>query len=131
MLSTDPIDILRDASGDIVNPPVFSSGPEGVRQQLIQNVRDSKGEWFLNRDIGPAWLPNDIVDEGQSILGNPFDEVRVRTEIRAAIFRTVAVTEIVSMSVEYLGPERGVRLDAEIKFVFDDLVGTLTISETF
>lgn len=132
MLSTDPIDLLRDdLTWDLVIPHTFATGAVGVQQNIRMRLLSIRGEWFLNLDDGLPYFERNNVSSEEALLGGQYDEVKLRSAIAEAIIDAPAVVAIVSMEVSFDPGTRNATVNAELKIQFDDLTDTLTVAETF
>lgn len=104
MLETDPVTLKTAADGDLVftaGRSQLASGLDAVvigartRMQLIA------GEWFLNRNVGVRWFENDLVTAMQAILGQRYNVLKLRAEMRRAILDTPGVVEILRLDVRF------------------------------
>jgi len=121
-LITDPVDFKIDrATGEIIitDDLQFTSGLEAVAQNLDLALGLFTGEWFLNLEAG--------VDYYGEILGQKFNEVRVRDAFRRVMVQVQGVEEIISLSAQYDGKTRTVTVAWEVRTEFDDTItGSLT-----
>lgn len=93
MLSTDPIDLLLDANGDLVIPVQFVSGLQAVIQRVKIRLQMFRGEWFLNQELGVPYY--------QEVLGHKFDKAKTLSIFRQPIITTPGVIELISISVTF------------------------------
>lgn len=97
MLSTDPIDILLNASGDLDlsngKDLQLSAGQTGVAQAIRIGVQFVMGEWFADLDKGVAYF--------EKIWGQKFDEPVVLTEFRKAILAAPGVGRLDSITATF------------------------------
>lgn len=119
-LVTDPICLATDRDGDIIVPLQWARGLDAVVQGCRTRLRMVRGEWFLNRDEGVRYLPNDIVPAAQSILGQKFDRLRCDADMRGAILKTPAVVEVLLMSIEFNARTRAVTVRWQARAEFGD-----------
>lgn len=127
MLSTDPIDFLRDDDGDIVIPLQFSRGLIGVAQALRTRVLLVRGEWFLDLDVGVPYLPSDTVEDSAALLGQRFNAVKARAAFREAIEGAPAVVEILALTVAFDGATRGLTVAWTVRTEFGDTTESLDV----
>lgn len=116
-LETDPIDLKIDpVTGELVvtDDLVFSTGSDAVAQGLRLRLQLFKGEWFLNLDEGVPYY--------EDVLGQKFDEKRIRAAFRPVILSTPGVVEIISLAVQFDGPTRDVTIAWEVRTEFGDTV---------
>lgn len=122
-LSTDLVDLLVDADGDIVfdnGDLPFASGVDGVVQEIMFNLQFIKGEWELDLDKGVPWFENDVVDEREAIIGSKYDQRRAEAEFRKGIVGTSDVIQILSFTIDFNRKERKVRCSFQVKTAFGD-----------
>lgn len=128
---TDPIDLRLDpdawdllvSNGDLS----FVSGLDAVAQGVRFVVQLFFGEWFANRAAGVRWLANDLVSPEQAILGQKFNAVKARAELRREILLVPGVAEVVSLDVSFDRTTRTVRASWEVRSVYST---TETISDS-
>lgn len=129
MLSTDPIDLLMDTDGDLFigadGDGAFSAGLQAVAQGIDCALSIFKGEYFLNRDIGVAYLENDVVTAQEALLGQVFDEQKARGYARSAILAVAGVDSLRSLAVTFDGITRAATITFNVKTAFGDLAGTV------
>lgn len=125
MLETDPIDWLRDSSGDLVIPMQHATGAIGVGQNVQLRLRMIKGEWFLDLDVGPPWFPGAGVSEDEAILGQRFVPARARAAVVDALDGTPGLGSITSIEITFDGPTRVMSITVEATTLFGN-----TIQET-
>jgi len=129
MLSTDPIDLLLDETdGDLYIGPdgdgAFSTGLRAVSQGIDVALSVFRGEWFRDRNAGMPWIENDVVDAATAILGQRYDETKIRREARAAILAAAGVKSLLSLVVSFNSTTRRVDITWSVNTVFGDLTGT-------
>lgn len=123
MLSTDFVVIATDASGNMLSPPRFAVGLEACRIGVETRLRLFRGEWFVNLDAGIAWIERPGVDPGLVLIGNTFDEVRVRRALIAEILDCPGVVEVLELLVEFDAETRTVSVSFRARAEFDDTSG--------
>lgn len=108
MLSTDPIDLLLDSTGDLVvtSDLQWSTGVSGISQGIRIALQLFKGEWFLDLDEGIPYLEREGVPADEALLGAKFNQGRAVAAFRDAIRRAPGVNTIVSLNVAF---DRGTR----------------------
>ncbi len=93
---TNPVDLLLDDDGDLyvdAGGIYFSSGLRAVTQGIRLRMQTFKGEWFLDLDHGvPYW---------QDILGQKYNETKIRAAFRKAIEDTPGVTRVLELEVDF------------------------------
>lgn len=122
LLSTDVVVFARDVSGQLLFPLRGVSGLDaaviGVRTRLLL----FQGEWFLNLSAGVPWLPtaDGAVPESAAILGQAFDEIKVRAAILAEILTCPGVIDVPVLRVAYDGPTRALTIAWQARCAFGD-----------
>ena len=114
-LETDPVDLKIDKLTNelvITDDVAFSTGIEAVEQGLRLRLNLFVGDWFLNEAEG--------VDYYGEILGQKFNEVRVRGAVRPVILAAPGVSELLSLSAQYDGTTREVTIAWQVKTIFGD-----------
>lgn len=125
LLSTDPIDLLLDSSGDLViqdGDLMFSSGAAGVAQAIRQVVLLVRGEWFLDLDAGLPYFERDGVPASDAIMGQQFNQVHTESVFREAIETAPGVGEIVSVSASYDNSTRQLTVAWVVVATFGDTI---------
>jgi hypothetical protein len=113
-LLSDPIDLQVDSSGDLVftnGDITFTSGLEGVVDQIHLALQSIRGEWFLDLDEGVPYYEGNGVDPSEALLGQPFAEDRTRSEIRAAILGVTNVRELLHLATKLDGATRALSVE--------------------
>lgn len=122
-LSTDLVDLLVDADGDIVfdnGDLPFASGIDGVVQDIKFRLQMIRGEWEFDLDEGIPWFENDSVDEREAIIGSKFDQRRVEAELRKGIVGSDDVVSILSFTVKFDRKERRLSCSFQVRTTFGD-----------
>ena len=122
MLSTDPIDWLRDENGDLVVPMQHATGSTAVAQNMQLRLRLFREEWFLNQEIGPPWLPGEIVTEQQAILGQRFDVLKTRAGVVNALAGTPGLGSLTDIIIDFDPRTRGVSITVHAVTIFGDTI---------
>jgi len=122
MLETDPIDWLRDSSGDLVIPMQHATGAIGVGQNVQLRLRMIKGEWFMDQDVGPPWLPGAGVSEEEAILGQRFNPGRARAAVVEALDGTPGLGSITSIEITFDDATRILTITVEAATLFGDTI---------
>lgn len=124
MLETDPVCLKLDPiTGDlsITNGRTsFVSGLEAAVQGARSRMSLIKGEWFLNLDAGVPYFERDNVPARDALLGQPFDVIKVKAAMRAAILDTPAITDMLQLDVEFDAATRAVTVTWRAKTTFGD-----------
>lgn len=107
--STRPIDLLLDSDGDLVidSDVHFSTGVNAVAQGIRIRLQNFKGEWFLDLDDGVPYY--------QDILGQKYDQNKVRDAFRDAILATPGVEELLKLEVSFDGQTRTLSVEWEVR----------------
>jgi hypothetical protein len=122
MLETDPV-TLALVGDDIVFVNGRSSLAAGLDAAVIgatARMRLVYGEWILNRNVGVRWFENDLVPAAQAILGQRFNAIRLRSEMRRAILATPAAIEILRLDVTFDVATRAATVVWRARFEFGD-----------
>ena len=121
LLITDPIDIALDSSGDLVIDTglTFTSGLVAVTQGVRIALQDFKGEWFLNLDHGVPYF--------QEILGQKYNEAKVRRALRNAIIGVPGVDDIRKLQLPFDNSTRELTVEWEVGTAWGDTGGTEAI----
>lgn len=92
---TDRIDFQLDDDGDLLidSDIYFTSGLAAVAQGIQIRLKSSRGEWFLDIEDGVPYY--------QDILGQKFNEIKIRTAFRDAILAAPGVNELTTLEVEF------------------------------
>lgn len=128
------LDVAVDENGDMEVPIRFVSGLEGVVQLMRIAVKMFKDELFTNQDVGVEWLPSEDQDapgavlEQDAILGERFNEAKMRAALRREILAVPAITEILLFLVNYEGETRMCNVQVQARTLFGD---TPVITSTF
>jgi len=121
---TDKIDILLDSTGDLdmsaKTDVTLSTGLAAVAQGVRLRVLFFLGEWFADLDKGVDWF-------GQ-ILGQKYNEARVRNQILTAILDTNDDLEIITLDLEFDNSTRVLEISWNVKVTFTDTEDTFTDS---
>jgi hypothetical protein len=116
VLSTDPIDLLLDADGDLdVSAGLqFSTGAAAVSQGIRIRIQMFRGEWFLDLDAG--------VPYHQDLLGAKFNDTRARAAFRDAIVSAPGVAALLSLTVAFNRSTRVLDVAWKVRTEFDDTI---------
>ena len=93
---------LEIINGDLA----LTSGYDGVRQHLQQNLRAFKGEWFLDLDNGVPYF--------EDILKKNPNPVVLDGVLKDAILSTPGVIELLSFDLNYINSTRKLTLDFSV-----------------
>ena len=123
MLETDPVDFALDADGDldivVATGLRFVSGLEGVEQLCRIAVQTFKGEWFADLDLGVDWFG--------LILGKPFNENTIRSELRRVLLTVPNVTDVLAVVPTFNRATRTLDISWQTRTVWgDSVVDSLT-----
>lgn len=97
MLSTDAVARRLTADGDIditAGRTQFVAGLDGVAAGIRARLELIRGEFFADRGAGFPSLENAYVAARDALLGQAFNEAKVRTAYAAAILSTPGVYRI-------------------------------------
>lgn len=127
MLSTDRLDLKLDPStDDLIIPPVFITGPEGVGQIVRIRMRRWRGEYFRDRLAGLPMIANDVVSETAALLGQPYNELKWRAAMREAILGAPTAERIITLNLTPNSVTREVAVQFEALLVFEDLTTSVS-----
>lgn len=128
-LETDPIRLAVDENGDLIVPLRHARGSEAIVQGIDARLRLIKGEVFWNLDAGVPWFENDVVGPDDAIMGQPFNDAKIRDRLRTPILDTPNTDPATcTMLLAYDGPSRTLDVEWEVGTIYGDTVtGTTTI----
>jgi hypothetical protein len=129
VLSTDPIDfMLNTSTGDVVIPPVLTTGVAAVVQGCRIAMATIAGEWFLDLDQGVPYFERVGVDAAHAIFGQKYDQAKALVAFRAALLKVAGVLSISTLTVTFDGPSRSLTVLWAVKTAFGDTpVDTLAL----
>ena len=105
---TAPADLYLDTAGNLV----MVHDAEAVGQHARQRALTWSGEWFLDEDVGVAWL--------DTVLGMAYNAGAAEALVKECILDTDGVTGITSFSVSFDRATRGVSIvDADVSTEYD------------
>ena len=125
MLSTDHVGFLHDADGDLdlsTGRLQLAAGLAGAKQGVDARIRLVRGEWFLNRAAGIAYYENDYTTAAQALLGQRYDEGKVRREFRAAILDCPSIAAVTRLEIAFNPSTRKLTVTWAARCAFGDLV---------
>jgi len=125
LLSTDPVDLLLDNTGDLVfenGDLQLATGVVGVAQLIREAILLVRGEWFLDLDAGTPWFEREGVSADDALLGEVFNQVKSEAAIRSAIADVPGVGTINSVSATYDNATRLMTVTWNVTTVFGDTV---------
>ncbi len=125
---TPGVDWALDDDGDLdlsTGDLTFTRGLAAVAQGLYIALHVFKGEWFLDREYGIPYLPNDIVSEGEAILGGKFNPATATGHFRKAITAVAGVLEIRTLSLTFSAATR----EMVVSFNVRAETGTIIVTE--
>lgn len=124
MLESAPVCLLLDSiTGDLsitAGRTSFTSGLTAAVQGARARMGLIRGEWFLNIDAGVPYFERDNVATAAALLGQPYDALKVRAAMRAAILSTPAISEIILLNVEQDPTTRTVTVTWQARTLFGD-----------
>lgn len=122
MLSTDPVDLLLDSTGDLVvtSDLQWAVGLPAIAQGIRIALQLFRGEWFLDLDEGVPYLEREGVSADDALLGAKFNHGRAVAAFRDAIRRAPGVNSIVSLNVTFDRATRKVLASWIVRTEFGD-----------
>lgn len=123
LLVTDPIDLKVDSNGDLVfenGDIAWTSGLEGVVDQIDLALKDVRGEWFMDLDKGMPYFENDALPASDALMAQVFDEQKALAAFRTGILEVVGVGEILFLAVDFNGASRKLEVEFRVRTVFGD-----------
>lgn len=89
------VDLELDGDGDLVvdRDAHFTTGLDAVAQGIRIRVQMFEGEWFLDLDTGIPYY--------QDILGQKFNEVKIRAAFREEILAAPGVGALLELAVTF------------------------------
>jgi hypothetical protein len=130
-LIDSPIGLLLDAEGNLVRVGgrlQLARGLDAVVQGVRFRLRLCMGEWFKNRTAGVPYLENDLVPANQALLGQRYDENKLRAALRKPILATPGVREIVVLTTTFDAATREASATWSARTIFGDTpVNTLAV----
>ena len=81
---------------------VFTKGVDATAQQCQLALLSFRGEWFADLESGVPWY--------EDILGQKFDEARVRSVIRDALLAVDTVSSVEDLEILFDGSTREVTI---------------------
>lgn len=123
LLVTDPIDLKVDSNGDLVfenGDIAWTSGLEGVVDQIDLALQSVRGEWFMDLDEGMPYFENDTLPASEALMAQVFDEQKALAAFRTGILEVVGVGEILFLAVDFNGASRTLEVEFRVRTVFGD-----------
>lgn len=123
LASTDNVARLLTADGDLdisANRSSFVAGLAGFVQGANARLQLVRGELFSDRSRGLPLVENDHVKASEAILGQPFDEVKIRTAYTAAIADTPGFGKMLKMVVTFTASTRRTLVTWQARTQFGD-----------
>ena len=122
LLESDPVVFARTATGDLAFPLRLVGGIEAVGIGCRTRVLMFRGEWFLDLDVGVPWLPTDNgrVAERDAILGQRFDDVKVRAAFLRELLTCPGVLDVPILRASFVGETRELSVSWTVRTVFGD-----------
>lgn len=122
-LATEPVRLAADTTThDVIVPLRFASGVEAVVQGCRDRLMAVRGEWFRDLDLGAPWLENDRVSSSVAILGQRFNDARVRNAVRNALLGdpSGAVAEVLRLEASFNRATRVLTITWQVRATFGD-----------
>jgi hypothetical protein len=123
LASTDNVCRKLTADGDLdisAGRSQFLSGIEGFVAGVHARLRLVRGEWFANRQRGMPYRENAYVPTSEAILGEVFDEGKVRSAYAAAIAETPGFGELLLMEIAFNRTTRRLTVTWSARTAFGD-----------
>lgn len=137
ILETDPVTLKRNADGTLnvlalaTRGGAFETGLAAVVTGVRERLQLIAGEWFLNLDAGIPYFERDGVDPEKVILGERFEEARIREPFLKAILSTPGVIAVTELSIVFDGETRTVAITWRAKCLFGETpTDTLRVGAT-
>lgn len=127
---TPGVDFALDDDGDLdlsTGDLTFTQGLAAVAQGLYIALHVFKGEWFLDREFGIPYLPNDVVPESEALLGGKFNPTTARAHFYKAIAAVSGVLEIRTLSLIFSAATRNLVVSFNVRAE----TGTIIVTEVF
>jgi hypothetical protein len=129
LASTDPVALLLTADGDLDltdNRGSFVAGLEGFVAGALARLRLVRGEFFADRRRGMPYRENKYVPTSDAILGEVFDEAKVRAAYAAALAEVPGFGELTSLSIAFNTTTRRLTVTWQARTQFGDTAVTST-----
>lgn len=120
----DRIDLALDASGDLdIGPHLpggiqFTTGLAAVAQKIELAITMYQGEWFMDLEAGVPYY--------QDVLGKKYNQATVVAAFRDVIAAVEDVTDIKTITAEYVGTTRQANVTWEVVTPFGTTSGSAT-----
>jgi hypothetical protein len=115
LLESDNTTVQLTENGDLYIDPqkglVLVGGITAVIQAVRFRLGLFKGEWFLNLEVGVDWY---------GIIGEQFDEDKIRSEVNAAIGSVPGIVQVTELTITYDNPTRTVTVTWAATTLFGD-----------
>lgn len=122
-LEEDPLDFALDDDGDLDiadGDAQWARGIKGVAQAIRIRLLMFKGEWFLDEEAGTPWRARANIPASAAILGQKYNEARVRSILREAILDTEDELELVRLDLSYASTTRILTVAWTVRVSFSD-----------
>ncbi len=108
LLETDPLGLLLTTDGDVDMSAgwQFQAGLDAIIALVRFRLQLIRGEWFLDLDAGVPYLERPGVPASMALLGQKFNEGRMRRAIRDAILGAPGVTSIAKLDITFSAATR-------------------------
>lgn len=126
VLETDPVTLARNADGTLnvlalaTRGGAFETGLTAVVTGVRERLQLIAGEWFLNLDAGIPYFERDGVEPERVILGERFDEARIREPFLKAILSTPGVVAVTQLAIVFDGETRTVSITWRARCLFGE-----------
>ncbi len=124
-LRADKIDFLLDSvTGDLdisAGHLQLSSDITGAAQGAMIRVKQIKGEWFLNKLQGVAYIATPgIVTQQEALLGSKFERSKFERALRLVLEQSPNVVRVLLLTVTEFKRERRVSSRWQLRTAFGD-----------
>ncbi len=113
------MDWALDSDGDLIIPMRFTTGPEAVAQGIVIRIKTFFGEWFADLQFGLDWYGK--------ILGQKFNDIRIRDAFRVQILASPGVVSIERLVASYEGATRKLTVDWDVVSDYGLISGSVEV----
>lgn len=123
MLSTDAVARRLTADGDLdisAGRSTFVAGVEGVAQGIAARLELIRGEFEWDRTAGFPLYENDYVSPRTAIMGQAFNESKLRSAFLVAVLSTPAVVAVPKLEIAWSARTRKATVTYVARTLFGD-----------